>query len=60
MARAKVKGTKSGKAIGRPAIIPAIRTAIRNTYMNGGIGMRAAGEQFGVSAETVRRCMVES
>lgn len=29
MARAKIKGTKSGKATGRPAITPAIRSAIR-------------------------------
>ena len=32
MKRAQAKGTKSGKAIGRPRIAPNTRTAIRNTY----------------------------
>ena len=57
MARAKVKGTKSGKPIGRPAIAPGLRAAIRQAYMAGGIGLRGVARQFGVGAETVRRCL---
>jgi DNA invertase Pin-like site-specific DNA recombinase len=60
MARAKAKGTKSGKAIGRPTIPPALRTAIRQTYKAGGIGLRGVAKQFGVGAETVRRCLSDS
>jgi DNA invertase Pin-like site-specific DNA recombinase len=54
MARAKAKGTKSGKPIGRPAIHPARRAAIRAV---GGVGLRAVAAQFGVGVETVRRCV---
>jgi DNA invertase Pin-like site-specific DNA recombinase len=57
MARAKEKGTKSGKAIGRPGIPKGTRQAIRDAYMAGGVGMRGVAQQFGVSAETVRRCL---
>jgi hypothetical protein len=32
-------------------------THIREAYKVGGVGMRAVGAQFGVSAETVRRCL---
>ena len=41
MARARAKGTKSGKPIGRPAIHPARRAAIRAAYEAGGVGLRA-------------------
>jgi DNA invertase Pin-like site-specific DNA recombinase len=57
MARAKAKGTKSGKPIGRPAIHPARRAAIRAAYEAGGVGLRAVAAQFGVGVETVRRCL---
>jgi DNA invertase Pin-like site-specific DNA recombinase len=57
MARVKKHGTKSGKAIGRPAIAPDRRTAIREAYSAGGVGMRTVAQKFGVSAETVRRCI---
>jgi DNA invertase Pin-like site-specific DNA recombinase len=57
MARAKAKGTKSGKPIGRPAIHPARRAAIRAAYEAGGVGLRAVAAQFGVGVETVRRCV---
>src|SRR5215813_12250154 len=57
MARAKAKGTKSGKPIGRPAIHPARRAAIHAAYKAGGVGLRAVAAQFGVSVETVRRCL---
>jgi DNA invertase Pin-like site-specific DNA recombinase len=59
MTRAKERGTKSGKSIGRPRIDDHIRTAIRAAYMAGGIGFRGVAEQFGVGTETVRRCLVE-
>jgi DNA invertase Pin-like site-specific DNA recombinase len=59
MARAKAKGTKSGKAIGRPAIPPHVRSAIRSAYISGGVGMRGIAKQFHVGPETVRRCLFE-
>ena len=59
MARAQVDGTKSGKAIGRPRIDAHTRTAIRSAYMAGGVGMRGVAAQFGVGAETVRRCLLD-
>ena len=59
MARAAAKGTKSGKAIGRPAIPSATRTAIRHAYMAGDVGLRSVAQQFGVGVETVRRCLSE-
>jgi DNA invertase Pin-like site-specific DNA recombinase len=57
LARAKANGTKSGKPIGRPAIYPARRAAIRAAYEVGGVSLRAVAEQFGVAVETVRRCI---
>jgi DNA invertase Pin-like site-specific DNA recombinase len=57
MARAKAKGTKSGKPVGRPAIHSARRAAIRAAYEAGGVGLRAVAAQFGVRVETVRRCV---
>jgi DNA invertase Pin-like site-specific DNA recombinase len=59
MARAREKGTKSGKAIGRPRIDPQRRAAIRSTYQAGGIGMRAVAKRFGVGVDTVRRVLIE-
>ena len=56
MARARAKGTKSGKPIGRPAH-PARRAAIRSAHEAGGVGLRAVAAQFGVGVETVRRCV---
>src|SRR5215813_783685 len=53
---ARAKGTKSDKPIGRPAIHPARRAAIRAAYETGGVGLRAVAAQFGVGVETVRRC----
>jgi DNA invertase Pin-like site-specific DNA recombinase len=57
MARAKEKGTRSGKAIGRPAIPDHTRIAIRQAYMAGGRGLRGVADQYGVGGETVRRCL---
>jgi DNA invertase Pin-like site-specific DNA recombinase len=60
MKRAKIKGTKSGKAIGRPSVAPAIRAAICQAYRTGGVGMRSIGKQFNVSVATVQRCLSEN
>jgi hypothetical protein len=38
MARANAKGTRSGKAIGRPSVAPVIRNAVRQAYAVGGSG----------------------
>jgi DNA invertase Pin-like site-specific DNA recombinase len=51
------QGHQERKPIGRPAIHPARRAAIRATYEAGGVGMRAVAAQFGVGVETVRRCV---
>ena len=59
MARAKAKGTKSGKAIGRPAIAPRTRDAIRDAYKAGGVSLRAVARKHSVGVETVRRCLAE-
>lgn len=58
MARAKERGTKSGKPIGRPAVTPERRAAIRAAYTAGSIGMRDVAKTFGVGVETVRRCLL--
>jgi hypothetical protein len=58
MARAKAKGTKSGKPIGRPAISPHVKTAICEAYRAGeGVSMRGVAKRFGVSVESVRRSL---
>jgi DNA invertase Pin-like site-specific DNA recombinase len=54
MERAKVKGTRSGKAIGRPALDPRRREAIAAARASG-MSLREVAAQFGVSTETVRR-----
>ena len=59
MARAKAKGTKSGKAIGRPVIAPPTRNAIRDAYKAGGVSLRAVARKHNVGVETVRRCLAE-
>jgi DNA invertase Pin-like site-specific DNA recombinase len=57
MARARVHGTKSGRAIGRPSVPEHTRNAIRAAYLAGGVGFRGLAKKFGVSHETVRRCL---
>jgi DNA invertase Pin-like site-specific DNA recombinase len=56
MARAKVQGTRSGKAIGRPAVPPHKRAAIRAAYARSR-SLRKVAKRFDVGAETVRRCL---
>jgi DNA invertase Pin-like site-specific DNA recombinase len=56
MARAKAKGTKSGKAIGRPAIPEDRRVAMRSAYERIG-SLRKVARGFQVSPETVRSAL---
>jgi len=57
MARAKAKGTKSGKPIGRPRIAPTIKDRIRAAHRAGGASLRDLAAQFRVGRETVRRIL---
>jgi DNA invertase Pin-like site-specific DNA recombinase len=57
LARAREKGTKSGKPIGRPEVKPAIREAICTAYAKRGGGLRPIAKQFGVAVMTVRKCL---
>jgi DNA invertase Pin-like site-specific DNA recombinase len=53
LAKAKANGTKSGKAIGRPAIPDAKRQRIRDAHAAGGVSLRSLAKQFNVSPATV-------
>jgi DNA invertase Pin-like site-specific DNA recombinase len=55
LARARDKGTKSGKAIGRPELPEAIREAIRLAYERKEGGYRTLAKRFGVAVMTVRK-----
>jgi DNA invertase Pin-like site-specific DNA recombinase len=57
MARAKAKGTKSGKPFGRPTTPPGTRTAIREAYARGDGSYRTIAKNFGVAVMTVRKCL---
>jgi DNA invertase Pin-like site-specific DNA recombinase len=57
MARAKAKGTKSGRAIGRPPLPEGQCQAIRAAYAKGDGGYRTIAKRFGVSVMTVRKCV---
>jgi DNA invertase Pin-like site-specific DNA recombinase len=57
LAKAKAKGTRSGKAIGRPRVPERLRQEIRQAYLAGGVGMRALAQRFRVSLGTVRTCV---
>ncbi|MGY8685274.1 hypothetical protein Q2941_47220 [Bradyrhizobium sp. UFLA05-153] len=54
LAKAKAKGTMSGKPIGRPRIPEHKRQQIRESYKAGDISMRALAERFAVSLGTVQ------
>lgn len=60
MARAKERGTRSGKRIGRPTIPPAVADAIRVAYARGDGGYRTIAKKFGVAVMTVRKALNES
>ena len=57
MARAKAKGTKSGKPIGRPRIAQPIKDRIRAAHQVDGASLRDLAAQFRVGRETVRRVL---
>jgi DNA invertase Pin-like site-specific DNA recombinase len=57
MARAKERGTRSGKAIGRPPVPVPVREQIRSMYQAGGTSLRKLGRQFNLAPETIRRCL---
>jgi len=57
LAKARAKGTRSGKAIGRPRLPERKRDAIKAAYAAGGVSMRALAKAHGVSVGTVQACL---
>ena len=58
MARARAKGTRTGRPFGRPnALDPITCRKVREAYAKGGIGLRPLAKRFGVSVMTVRKCL---
>ena len=53
MAKAKANRTKSGKAIGRPAIPKSKRQRIRDAYAIGDVSLRSLPKQFNVRPASV-------
>ena len=51
---ARLRGTKSGRPIGRPRVPEHTRKAIRAAYKAGDIGMRSLAKRYGVSLGTVQ------
>jgi DNA invertase Pin-like site-specific DNA recombinase len=54
MERARVKGTKSGKVIGRPTLDPALQRKIVR-QLEAGLSMYAVAKQLGIAAQTVAK-----
>src|SRR5262249_36988759 len=54
MRLARLRGTKSGRPIGRPRVPEGTRKAIRAAYNAGGGGMRSLAKRYGVSLGTVQ------
>jgi DNA invertase Pin-like site-specific DNA recombinase len=59
MARARVTGTKSGKAIGRPAIPDETNERIRELVLAGAGSQRSIASHLGVSRGAVYRVWAE-
>jgi DNA invertase Pin-like site-specific DNA recombinase len=59
IARARLRGTKSEKAIGRPTISPAKERAIRSALAQGGKGILKIAGELGVGSGTVQRVRAE-
>jgi DNA invertase Pin-like site-specific DNA recombinase len=57
LAKAREKGTRSGKAIGRPRVPERKRQQMREVYAAGGIGMRALAKRFHVSLGSVQAAL---
>jgi DNA invertase Pin-like site-specific DNA recombinase len=51
---ARLRGTKSGRPIGRPRVPEHTRKAIQTAYKAGGVGMRSLAKRYGVSLGTVQ------
>jgi DNA invertase Pin-like site-specific DNA recombinase len=60
LARARAKGTKSGKAIGRPSLPEGTREAIQAAHRAGEGGYRTLAKKFDVAVETVRKLCAPS
>jgi DNA invertase Pin-like site-specific DNA recombinase len=60
IARARVKGTKSGKPIGHPTLAEGVREAIQVAYRAKEGGYRTLAKRFGVATETVRKLCAPS
>jgi DNA invertase Pin-like site-specific DNA recombinase len=58
LARARAKGTKSGKPIGRPRVDDKTERAIR-TSLKAGIGINKTADRVGVGVATVQRIKAE-
>jgi DNA invertase Pin-like site-specific DNA recombinase len=54
MARARIKGTKSGKPIGRPALGPGLQRKIAKG-LEAGLSAYAVAKQLGITAHTVAK-----
>jgi DNA invertase Pin-like site-specific DNA recombinase len=59
MARAKAKGTKSGNAIGRPAVSPSVEDQIRVLRAQG-LGILKIASQAGCGVSVVQRVLAHS
>jgi DNA invertase Pin-like site-specific DNA recombinase len=55
LARAREKGTESGKPFGRPKTNTATEDAIRSALASGGKGIRKIAAELGVGTGTVQR-----
>ena len=60
MERAKERGTRSGKPIGRPPIDPRTRAAVRAAHAAGGVSLRAVAKTFRIGTETARRILADA
>jgi DNA invertase Pin-like site-specific DNA recombinase len=59
IARARANGTKSGKAIGRPAVTDSMREAVR-VLLRAGESERVIARQLGIGKGTVGRIRAAS
>jgi DNA invertase Pin-like site-specific DNA recombinase len=59
IARARLSGTRTGKAIGRPKISAATEDAIRAALAQGGKGILKIASEHGVGSGTVQRVRAE-
>ena len=59
LAKARAKGTKSGKPIGRPRIPQSRLQQIRADYAEGGTSMRKLAQKHRISLGTVQACLAD-